>query len=70
MRRNYAVEHNWGYISYNPSTDQGAETAIVIDGKYHILLGKWDELLKKDLTKEKAMEIFTQNADKVSIWSN
>ena len=65
------IKHDWGHISYNPNTDQGAETAIVIeDDKFYILLGKWHELLEKDLTEERAMEIFTQNADMVSPWSN
>ena len=70
MGKNEVIEHDWGYISYNPNTDQGAETAIVIEGKFYILLGKWDELLEKDLTKETAMEIFTLSEDSKSPWSN
>ena len=70
MKERKVVEHKWGHVSFNPLTGGGAETAIVIDGLFYILLGRWDELLTEELTKKKALSIFKANTDQQSIWSN
>lgn len=63
------------YISYNPHTDVGEETAIVIGDNFYILLGDYREEYKKIINKgirdvkAKYKELLNNGAKK-SPWSN
>jgi len=67
--RNSIDKRKGFYISYNPITDKGPETAIVKDEKFYILLGDWRPELKAKGFKE-CIKVFLKNQDKRSFWSN
>lgn len=62
-----------GYISFNSDTDTGAETALVKNGKFFILLGDHRKSLRKCKTYTDAAKVFKKlikNGAEVSMWSN
>lgn len=74
IARNEVRQVKGGYISYNPSTDVGEETAISSNGKkFFILLGDHREALKECKTFIECVKIFKNlivSGQKVSRWSN
>lgn len=72
-KRNETIDLSDGYISYNPSTDTGEETAIVKSGKFFILLGDFRKELADCKNTAECVKIYKKlikNGAKVSLWSN
>lgn len=71
--QNETIDLEGGYISYNPNTDTGAETAVVKDKAFMILLGDYRKEYKDCKTIFDAIKVFKQlvkDGAKVSMWSN
>lgn len=71
--RNETRELKDCFISYNPNTNGGEETALVKLGKYFILEGDHREALKDCKNYREATKVFKKlikNGATVSIWSN
>jgi len=66
------TEHNGCFISYNPLTDVGPETAIVTKKpqKYYILLGDHREQYKRCKSLAACKKYFRAHADLKSEWSD
>jgi hypothetical protein len=62
------------FISYNPLTDVGPETALVVEkggnNKYYILLGDHREQYKKCESLADCKKYFRANTDLKSGWSD
>lgn len=72
QERNVMLEMDGFWISYNPNTDTGAETALCKDGNYYILLGdfrkQYEQLVDKGFNA--CLKFFKENLDKKSSWSD
>lgn len=55
---NKVINLTGGYISYNPTTDCGKETALCFDGNFYILLGDFRKDLKGLKTIEECIKVF------------
>lgn len=70
---NEVIQLTDGYISYNPTTDTGEETAVVKNNKFFILLGDYREQLKNCKNTNECVKVYKElmkNGAKVSLWSN
>ena len=63
-----------GKISFNPATDTGPETALLINSEFYILLGDQRKHLKNSKTMPSCIKIFDKllkdKKAKLSPWSN
>ena len=69
-KQNEVKKYDGYYVSYNQETDVGAETALVIDGNFYILIGDQRELYKNTKNKEEAKKLFDESKVKRSLWSD
>ncbi len=72
-RKNEVRDLTDGFISYNPSTDIGKETAIVKNNKFFILIGDFREELKDCKNTADCVKVYKKlikDGAEVSLWSN
>lgn len=67
------IEKDGFWISYNPNTDQGEETALCTHDQYYIVLGDARNAYREVETLDEAVKVFEvlqAEGMKVSPWSD